>query len=358
MGYKDDLDAAHARIRALERELAEAHGPLATPAPDAEVRPRRPRPAGALLLVLVLPLLALPALLLRQPLAWLMLAVLAATLLAVVVALRALTEIARPSELWAVSGTRGVRLLTGRRFVRAPVLEMATHLPLSAMLIEGTTRELHTRGGGPVALDWYLIASVSGEQAVARLAVERFLGVTPAQLERRARAAEGSVTVTLLAAGLAIYGVVACLVLVKALHRRAAADEILVVTGSPPVRFRAGHLQLPLLEIVDRLELTPIALVLELPGREGRLVARARLSVKIGRDPDALAKASRLLLDLSRSERTRLVERVVGCAARGVIRAAWLPEEVEQIARQIGEESELQLRRLGLELEGLQLEPI
>lgn len=165
-------------------------------------------------------------------------------------------------------------------------------------------------------------------------------------------------TATLLAAGLVIYGVVACLILLKVLHRRAAADEILVVTGSPLVRFRAGHLQIPLLEVVDRLDLTPIALVLELPGPGGQLVARARISVRIGRESDALARAARLLLDLPRSERSRLAERVVGCAARGVLRVAWLPEEVERIAQEIGEESEPQLKRLGLELDSLQLEPI
>lgn len=198
MGYKDDLDAAHARIRALERELAEARGLAPAPAPVEEGRPRRPRPAGALLLLLLLPLLALPALLLRQPLVWLMHAVLAVTLLAVVLALRSLIEVARPSELWAVSGTRGVRLLTGRRFVRTPIVEVATPLELSAMRIEGTTRSVHTRGGEPIELGWYLLASVSGDEAVARSAVERFLGRERAELERvAAETFEGILRATL-----------------------------------------------------------------------------------------------------------------------------------------------------------------
>ena len=192
MGYKDDLDAAHARIRALEQELASSRGPA--PAPDtADERQRpRPRPRGGALVLLALPLLALLAVIVRQPLAWMMLALVGVTLLMIVGALRFLFVVARPSELWAIVGTRGVRLVTGRAVLRIPILEQASSLDASAMLIERTVRGIHCHGGELVEVRWYLLASVSRHETVARSAVERFLGRERSEIERvAAETAEG-----------------------------------------------------------------------------------------------------------------------------------------------------------------------
>jgi uncharacterized membrane protein YqiK len=149
----------------------------------------------------------------------------------------------------------------------------------------------------------------------------------------------------------------AILLLFKLLHRRAAPDEILVVSGPPSPRFESSHLQLPMLELVDRLELRAIEVDLTLLEAEERAGGKLRARVLVARESEGLARAARLLLDLSRAERERIVERVLEAAAVGVLgaigRLAMKDPELESIARQVSEEAAHELASLGLQLDGL-----
>jgi uncharacterized membrane protein YqiK len=186
-GYKDDLDAAHARIRALERELEAKRGPATPALPLADARPRRPRPrSGALLLLPLLPI-GLVAALSRQPIVWILIATAGLTLLALLAVLPSVLVIARPCELVAISGRGRHRLLTGRRSLCQPLLEHASPpLDLSVMLLEETTRDVLCREGERVELRWYALASVGLDPSRARSAVERFLGRERQEIARAA----------------------------------------------------------------------------------------------------------------------------------------------------------------------------
>jgi len=138
--------------------------------------------------------------------------------------------------------------------------------------------------------------------------------------------------------------------LVKRLLQRAGANEVLVVTGPRRPRYLTSHLQVPLLELVDRLDLRPLEVSVPLPDARGRVVARA----KIAAYELSFEKAARLLLDLPRSEQSRIVECVLLVAAQEVLPQV---EDDEVAVHKIIEEAEPELARLGLALDSVRREP-
>lgn len=188
-GYKDDLNAAHARIAALEREVAELRGgdrEAASPEPE-EAPYVRPRPIGSVvsLSLILLPFLLAAGYFYRHPGAWVMLGMGAIALLLLLVAVQALVELVRPCELLVLSGRRhkladgsvvGHRVLFGGRVLRVPLIERADRMDLRAHRTSWSISHSYCEGGIPVFLAGYQLIAVSTDPATARNAVERFLG--------------------------------------------------------------------------------------------------------------------------------------------------------------------------------------
>jgi flotillin len=196
-GYKDDLEAAHARISALERELSDLRGEGdKSTTPDGEETPYvRPRPIGSVigLCLMLLPFLAAVGYIRRHPGVWVVLGMTAIMLLMVLIMVRALVELVRPCELLVLSGRRhrmpdgsvvGHRLVYGGRVIRMPLVERTDRMDLRVQRVDWAIAHAYSRGGVPVSMAGYLLIAVSSDPALAVNAVERFLGRDATEMAR------------------------------------------------------------------------------------------------------------------------------------------------------------------------------
>lgn len=196
-GYKDDLDAAHGRIAALEREVAELRaGDREGPPSEAEEAPYvRPRPIGSAvgLFLTALPFMAAAGYYLQRPEAWVALGMAGIALLLGPIVGGALLELVRPCELLVLSGRRnrladgselGYRLVSGGRVLRMPVIERVDRMDLRVQRTDWSINHAYSEDTVPVSLAGYQLVAVSADPAVAANAVERFLGRDTGEMVR------------------------------------------------------------------------------------------------------------------------------------------------------------------------------
>lgn len=199
-GYKDDLEAAHSRISALEREISDLRGESdkETTSPEEETPYVRPRPIGSVigLLSMLLPFLLAVGYLRRHPGVWVVLGMAAVMLLLLLIVIRTFVELVRPCELLVLSGRRhrladgsvvGHRVLFGGRIFRMPLIEKADRMDLRVQRIDWGIIGAYSRGGVPVTMAGYLLVAVSSDPAAVMNAVERFLGRDDKEIARCAQ---------------------------------------------------------------------------------------------------------------------------------------------------------------------------
>ncbi|MCC6999509.1 MAG: flotillin family protein [Deltaproteobacteria bacterium] len=214
MAFRSDLDAAHARVKALEAELARAAAenrrlrgeagagahPVAPAAPTSTQAPARPDwPARLVVGLVTAAALGLGVMLaLGAPLG-LTLALVGAPALAalvLVLVLHQLVVVARPGELVVLSGRPrtlpdgsqvGFRLLREGRAVRFPLLEQAQHFDLRPLSVEVTLLSVYSRDRTPVSVRARAEVRFSPDELHLRHAVERLLGVPRADVTRLVR---------------------------------------------------------------------------------------------------------------------------------------------------------------------------
>jgi hypothetical protein len=206
--FRDDREAARARIEQLEQELVEARTDL-----QARHAAETPRPKsraagvgwGAVALLLVALLLLGGAAyagfgVADQPSQTVALALGVAGVLVLMVAmLRAtlgLLLIAAPNELLVLSGRPsrlpdgrivGYRIVRGGRALRLPFLERADWLDLTNQVILIEIPDCHAKDGTRVAIEALANVKIAGELPFAANAVERFLGCSRADVAEVAR---------------------------------------------------------------------------------------------------------------------------------------------------------------------------
>ena len=196
--YRDDLEAAHERIRALEREVEDLRGPEAEDAPpppaDPAVRAGSGRGGAALVALGALMLVGLVgvALVTRRPAVFVLVPP-CLCFFVVMILLGRLVHVIRPNELLVLAGrdrrladgsTVGFRLARGGRVIALPFLERAFQMDLRPRCLDWTVRGAYTRGGVAVTASGYLLVAVDPDRAAA---VERFLDRDGEELEEVAR---------------------------------------------------------------------------------------------------------------------------------------------------------------------------
>ncbi len=208
--YRDDLEAAHERIRALEREVSDLRGPdteaveeAAAGAPAARPAPGRGGAALVAFGVVLLVALLFVALVSRRPQVFILIppALLA---FAVMIMLGRLVHVIRPCELLVLSGrqrklasgdTVGFRAMTGGRVMALPFLETAHRMDLRARCVDVSVEGAYTAGGVPVTTEGFCVCAIDPGRHEA---IERFLGRDGEELETVARETlEGCMRTTL-----------------------------------------------------------------------------------------------------------------------------------------------------------------
>ena len=151
-------------------------------------------------------------------------------------------------------------------------------------------------------------------------------------------------------------------------------SEVIVISG--PRRsggqavgyryIRGGRgLRIPLLELVDRIDCTNI--VVDVAVRNGYsrdgipITVQGMANIKIDGDPPGLDNAVERLMGKSREQVIKLARETLEGNLRGVM-AKLTPEQVnedkESFARELIEEAEVDLQRLGLTLDTLQIQTV
>lgn len=194
--YRDDLEAAHHRIHALEQEVAELRSDSGEVPPPAAT-PELPRVGGGWTLAVVggictVALLAL-ALVSRRPV--LLAAVpVCVVFFGVLLVMARQVRVARPCEMLVLTGRMrrladgrqvGFRTVAGGRVLTLPILERAHRMDLRVRCIDWSIKHAFLRGGSSVAASGYLLVAV--DHADPENAVERFLDRDAGELERVAR---------------------------------------------------------------------------------------------------------------------------------------------------------------------------
>lgn len=177
--------------------------------------------------------------------------------------------------------------------------------------------------------------------------------------------------VILLVAGVALFAI---LMSVKGLIVICQPSEVVIFSGpAKRVGARVGYravrggrgLRIPLLELVDRLDLTNMSVDVAVRGAYTRdgvpLNVQGVANVKIDGDPPGLDNAVERLLGKSRDEVVKLARETLEGNLRGVL-AKLSPEQVnedkESFARELIEEAEADLGRLGLVLDTLKIQTV
>ena len=197
--YRDDLEAAHERINALEREVADLRhsDDQEEPAAPAGAEERSaPDRGGAVLVAFGMCFLVgllLVALVTRRPSVFVLVPPFFC-LFVLAVMMGRLVHLARPNELLVLSGMKrrlpdgGVasfRVVSGGRVVAMPFLERAQRMDLRPRCPQWTVDGAYTRDGVLVTASGFLLFAVDPERPGA--AIERFLGRTGEEMEEVAR---------------------------------------------------------------------------------------------------------------------------------------------------------------------------
>lgn len=196
--YRDDLEAAHERIRALEREVADLRltGEGEQPATPAGplIRPTAGRGGAALVAVGVVLLagLLLVALATRRPAVFLLVPP-SLVLFVALILLGRLVHVVLPSELLVLAGRRhrlpnggevGFRVISSGRVLAMPFIERLYRMDLRARCLDLTVKG-PARDSVGVTARATLLFTVDAEQPAA--AIERFLEQEEQELDAVAR---------------------------------------------------------------------------------------------------------------------------------------------------------------------------
>ncbi|MCA9514772.1 MAG: flotillin family protein, partial [Myxococcales bacterium] len=171
-----------------------------------------------------------------------------------------------------------------------------------------------------------------------------------------------------------LVAVLAIVFSVKSLVIICQPSEVVIISG-PQKRndqrvgyrhIRGGRgLRVPLLEVVDRLDLTNMAVDVSVRGaytQDGVPINVIGVAnIKIDGDPPGLDNAVERLLGKTRSAIERLAQQTLEANLRGVL-ARLTPEEVNEdkrrFAEELIEEAEVDLQRLGLKLDTLKIQTV
>ncbi len=174
--------------------------------------------------------------------------------------------------------------------------------------------------------------------------------------------------------GITALAIAAILLSVKSLVVICQPSEVVIFSGptrrtGARVGYRAVRggrgLRIPLLELVDRLDLTNMSVDVSVRSAYTRdgvpLNVQGVANVKIDGDPPGLDNAVERLLGKSREEVAKLAREMLEGNLRGVL-AKLSPEQVnedkESFARELIEEAEADLGRLGLTLDTLKIQTV
>ncbi len=174
--------------------------------------------------------------------------------------------------------------------------------------------------------------------------------------------------------GVALLALIAIVFSVKSLIVICQPSEVVVFSGpnkKPGQRvgyrsIRGGRgLRIPLLEVVDRIDLTNMAVDVGVRGaytRDGVPInVQGVANIKIVGDPPGLDNAVERLLGKSREQIERLAQQTLEANLRGVL-AKLTPEEVNEdkrkFAEELIEEAEVDLQRLGVKLDTLKIQSV
>lgn len=171
-----------------------------------------------------------------------------------------------------------------------------------------------------------------------------------------------------------LLAVVVVVLSVKSLVIICQPSEVVIISG-PQKRsdqrvgyrhIRGGRgLRMPLLEVVDRLDLTNMAVDVSVNGaytQDGVPINVIGVAnIKLDGDPPGLDNAVERLLGKSRADIERLAQQTLEANLRGVL-ARLTPEEVNEdkrrFAEELIEEAEVDLQRLGLKLDTLKIQTV
>lgn len=215
MAFRDDLDAAHARVKALEAELARVDAENrrlrgqadagARPADSEAPVPAQPSgltpdwPARIVMGLLMAGAMALGVMLTLGAPAGLTVLVVGVPLLSallLVLVLHQLVVVVGPGELVVLNGRPrtlpdgsqvGFRLLREGRAVRIPILEAAHRIDIRPMQVEVTLLSVYSSDRIPVAVLARAEVGFGRDEATLVNAAERLLGVPRADVTRLVR---------------------------------------------------------------------------------------------------------------------------------------------------------------------------
>lgn len=145
-------------------------------------------------------------------------------------------------------------------------------------------------------------------------------------------------------------------------HRKLGADERVI--GYRVVQGGRG-IRIPLIEVVDRMELTNMLIELRVQGAYSKggipLNVQGIANVKVSSKPDQLANAVERFLGMSRDQIMGVARETLEGNLRGVL-STLTPEEVnqdrEKFAGELLHEADHDLARLGLELDTLKVQHV
>jgi flotillin len=145
-------------------------------------------------------------------------------------------------------------------------------------------------------------------------------------------------------------------------HRKLATDERVI--GYRVVQGGRG-IRIPLIEVVDRMELTNMLIELRVQGAYSKggipLNVQGIANVKVSSKPDQLANAVERFLGMSREQIMGVARETLEGNLRGVL-STLTPEEVnqdrEKFAGELLHEADHDLARLGLELDTLKVQHV
>ena len=174
--------------------------------------------------------------------------------------------------------------------------------------------------------------------------------------------------------GIALLAFVAILLSIKSLVVICQPSEVVIISGpkrrsGETVGYRAIRggraLRIPLLEVIDRIDLTNMAVDVGVRGaytRDGVPInVQGVANLKVDGNGPGLDNAVVRLLGKSRDEVERLAQLTLEANLRGVL-ARLTPEEVNQdkkkFAEELIEEAEVDLGRLGLKLDTLKIQTV
>lgn len=179
----------------------------------------------------------------------------------------------------------------------------------------------------------------------------------------------------LLIAGVLTLALIAGVLILANLTQICQPNELLVFSGTARrsggetlgyrLLRRGRSLRLPLLERVGRLDLTPIVLDLRIAKAYSKgfipLTVQGRARIAIASDEPLVGQAIERFLGVPREPISLVAEQILEGNLRGVL-ATLTPEEVSQelakFAQSVERETEIDLERIGLRLESLELESV